>query len=183
MRTWETIPLTASQRLALHVLQEHGIKKASDPGDAFHYIAFDPGRVTGWAAFRSNGEPFEMGHIPDWGPGIAKFIKGLHFAEDAVPFPKVIIYETFQVRGRGQQTDDNMVRTMAAVKVIKNWAAAIGAELVAQQAAILPIAVKFSGMEMPRDHSKSHQISAFNHGWYKLTQSGIVIPRIKWPEG
>lgn len=183
MRTWEEVPLTPKQGLAFRALCEHGIKPTSDFGDMFHYMAFDPGGVTGWAAFYSNGAPSAMGHIPGWNTGLVKFFEGLLFGEDSAPTPKVVIYETFQVRGRGQRTDGNMVRTMAVVKVIKEQAAVWGAQLIPQQAAILPIAAKFSGMEMPRDHAKSHQISAFNHGWYRLTQSGIVIPRIKWPEG
>ena len=183
-RTWERIPLTASQDTSLKVLTEHGVRATGENetwGFPFHYMSFDPGKVTGWASFHENGMPAEMGHIPNCGMGIAKFLQGLHFEEDEKP--KVIIYEVYQVRGRAQRVDDNSVRTMGAIKVIKTFAGMIGAKLIPQQASILPIAAKFSGMEMPRDHSKSHQISAFNHGWYYLTQGGIVVPRIKWPEG
>lgn len=179
-RPWDKIPLTPSQKLHYRALIEHGVSKRETPEDPFHYMAFDPGRVTGFASFTQNGMPVEMGHISGWGEGMAKFLGMPIFKLNP---PKVIIYEAYQIRGRGQRVDDNAIRTRAVIAVIKNFAAVVEAKLVAQQAAILPIAAKFSGMEMPRDHSLSHQISAFNHGWYRLTQDKVVVPRIKWPEG
>lgn len=181
MRTWEKVSLTPKQQLAFRALHAHGIKPASDPGEMWHYLAFDPGKVTGFAAFSTNGTPTIMGHIPDWQEGVSQFLTA--FAKPDVKLPKVVIYEAYQIRGRGQNVDRNAIRTRAVISVIKNFAALVDAQLVAQQAAILPIAAKFSGMEIPRDHSLSHQISAFNHGWYKLTQDKVVVPRIKWPEG
>lgn len=181
MRTWEKVPLTPRQQLSYSALYTHGVKPASDPGELWHYLAFDPGKVTGFAAFASNGAPTVMGHIPDWNKGVFEFLK--QFARPNTKAPKVVIYEAYQIRGRGQRVDENAILTRAVIAVIKNFAALVEAELVAQQAAVLPIAAKFSGMEMPRDHSLSHQISAFNHGWYRLTEDKVVIPRILWPEG
>lgn len=179
-RPWEKVPLTPSQKLHYKALFEYGIRKRETPEEPFYYMAFDPGKVTGFATFTQNGTPVEMGHIPDWSEGVMKFLGMPVFANEPV---KVVICEAYQIRGRAQTVDSNAIRTRAVISVIKNFAALQGARLVMQQSSILPIAAKFSGMEMPKDHSLSHQISAFNHGWYRLTEDKVVVPRIAWPEG
>lgn len=181
-KPWEEVPLNASQKLAYKALVMHGVRARdlSQDENPFYYLAFDPGRVTGFATFTQNGMPVKMGHILNWNVGVAKFINMPSLKLDP---PKVIICEAYQIRGRGQTVNSDAIRTRAIVSIIKNFAAAIEAKLVMQQASILPVGVKFSGMEMPKDHSLSHQISAFNHGWYKLTQDKVVVPRIAWPEG
>lgn len=171
------VPLTPKQHLAMAALKEHAIKDKEKP-ESIHYVSFDPGKITGYALFSENGTPVGMGHIGGWSKGVRGFLDRFNTRP-----PKVVIYEEYQIRGRAQNVDENAIATRAVIKAIKDYATVWESQLVKQQAAILPIAVKFSGMEMPRDHSLSHQISAFNHGWYRLTEEKVVIPRILWPEG
>jgi hypothetical protein len=179
-KRWEKVPLTPAQKLHYRALIEYGVRNKETVENPFHYMAFDPGKVTGFATFAENGMPVEMGHIPDWNVGVARFVNTPVFKSNP---PKVVICEAYQIRGRGQTVNSDAIRTRSVISIIKNFAAASEARLIMQQASILPIAAKFSGMEMPRDHSLSHQISAFNHGWYRLTEDKVVVPRIMWPEG
>ena len=178
MSFYSLVPLVPNQNLALKALKQHGIKPDTKDGNPCHYMAFDPGKVTGFATFAENGRPTGMGHIPNWADGVKKFLEV--YPEEV---PAVIIYEDYTIRGRAQNVDENVIYTRAVIKAIKEIGKDYGSKLIPQQASILPVAQKWSGMAMPRDHSKSHQISAFNHGWYKLQVDGIVVPRIKWPEG
>lgn len=126
------------------------------------YIAFDPGPVVGWCKFNNRGHELEMGHIN---------LEDLAVAIEAWPTVAVrqIILEQWEVIpgkigaqiGRAAKAK---IPTIEAIGTIKSWAKRknVPVELVSPRQ-LLP-AQKWTQVKMPKDHSTSHQISAFLHG-------------------
>lgn len=88
-----------------------------------------------------------------------------------------IIYEEYVVNPAIPH-GGKKVETIQVIGQIKDFARRNKVPCVGQPASILGIAEKWSGVKMPKKHSTSHRISAFLHGYYRLTQQGILKPRV-----
>jgi hypothetical protein len=76
-----------------------------------------------------------------------------------------------------------MVQTgsrFVAVQIIgalKAYARRVGAKFVLQPANVLTVAALHSGVKRPSNHNKSHDIDAYNHGYYYLETKGLLQPK------
>jgi hypothetical protein len=135
------------------------------------YIAFDPGKVTGWATFDDNGDVRHMGQATI--EELIGFVEDLVIAKDTHPI-KVVIYEDFIIfKHKAKYLTGSRVEASQAIGIIKGLAQRVGAELIMQGSDIKPIAQKWTQIRPPSDHSQSHKIDAFNHGAYYLINKGI----------
>ena len=136
------------------------------------YIAFDPGKTTGWAVFDNDGTIIEMGQ--------ASIEQLIDFCERRVidhtnyePI-KAVIYEDFIIfKHKAKYLTGSRVEASQAIGIIKGLAQRTGAELVMQGSDIKPMAEKFTQIKPPSNHDESHKIDAFNHGAYYLINKGI----------
>ena len=131
-------------------------------------IAFDPGKATGWAIFQ-DGLPKDFGDIR----GLSKLDDFL-IALDDIDFA---VYEDFRLYSHKalQQSGSHMEASQAIGK-IEIWAKMRKIACIAQPANVLPVAQLWSKMKMPRNHDKSHHISAYNHAVYYLVKNKMMLP-------
>ena len=133
------------------------------------YLAFDPGKVTGWARFDEAGEVQEMGQLTleELVPSIESWLD----TEDSI---EAVIYEDFIVfRHKAQKMAGSRMEASQAIGLIKGLAQRAGCKIVKQNSSIKPIAERWTQVKPPSDHSQSHQIDAYNHGKYYLINEGI----------
>jgi hypothetical protein len=136
------------------------------------YLVFDPGLSTGWAAFDEKGDVQAKGILR----GLDELISFLSDRED---YPDVVIYEGYTVFGHKAKAHiGSKVETVQAIGMIKVYASRWKAEIVEQPSSILSIAQLWSGVRLPSNHDKSHDIAAYNHGVYYLQKSGIRKSRL-----
>lgn len=135
------------------------------------YISFDPGVSTGWATFDSKGELTARGILR----GLDEL---MDFLQNMKPH-KTVICEDYRVFGKKANAHiGSRLETSQVIGMIKVYVARWKAELVMQPSSILPIAGLWSGEALPKNHDKSHDIAAYNHGVYYLQRQGIREPRI-----
>jgi hypothetical protein len=136
------------------------------------YLVFDPGLSTGWASFNQEGEITSKGILR----GLDELISFLSDRED---YPDVVIYEGYRVFGHKAKAHiGSKVEAVQAIGMIKVYASRWKAEIVEQPSSILSIAQLWSGVRLPSNHDKSHDIAAYNHGVYYLQKSGIRKSRL-----
>lgn len=134
------------------------------------YLAFDPGKITGWAVFTNTGDILEMGQatIEELIDLCEGWLENGDLGIDGV------IYEDFIVfRHKAQKLAGSRMEASQAIGIIKGLAKRAGVTPVRQGSDIKPIAEKLTQIKPPSDHSQSHQIDAFNHGAYYLIRQGI----------
>lgn len=148
-----------------------------------YYVAFDPGKATGVAAFNQQGEILDTKILKNE-TDLDNYLDTLEDRKTV----KVIIYEKYRVGfSYGQLTTNakygrthggKSVPAEQAIGSILRTARKLKTEIVSQEPAILPVAAKWSGIPLPKNHDQSHHISALNHGIYYLTNKGILKPRV-----
>jgi len=142
-----------------------------------YYLAFDPGTSTGWCAFDEEGEITAKG-IERSIDALIDYLIDLDNFEPANR-PRVVIVEDYRIFSkRAKAHIGSQVPTVQAIGMIRNYAKRWSAEYVLQPSSILPIAEKWSGVPLPKDHSISHDIAAYNHGIYYLQRNGIIKSRL-----
>ena len=133
-------------------------------------ISVDPGESTGIAFWEDDGTlisrtTYDMDQL-------------LEFTTIDDRSIKVIVCEDYRLR-QGKQ----MVQTgsrFVAVQVIgalKSLAKRVGAKFVLQQANVLTVAALHSGIKRPSNHAISHDIDAYNHGYYYFETKGLLHPK------
>ena len=133
-------------------------------------ISVDPGESTGIAFWEDDGTlisrtTYDMDQL-------------LEFTTIDDRSIKVIVCEDYRLR-QGKQ----MVQTgsrFVAVQVIgalKSLAKRVGAKFVLQQANVLTVAALHSGVKRPSNHAISHDIDAYNHGYYYFETKGLLHPK------
>lgn len=137
-----------------------------------NYLAFDPGVSTGWASFDESGQVTAKGILR----GLDALIE---FLAERERIPTVVICESYRVFGHKAKAHiGSRLETSQAEGMIKAYAARWKAEFVSQPSSILSIAQLWSGVKLPSNHDKSHDIAAYNHGVYYLQKNGIRQSRI-----
>lgn len=135
-------------------------------------LGVDPGKTTGWALFE-NGLPVTWGQAK----GVEAFDIELDDIVQAYGPPNIVIVEDFALfRGKALQQSGSKMEASQVIGVMASFARRHKAELVKQPSNILPIAQKWSKMNMPSNHSTSHWVSAYNHAWYYLVRNEMVLP-------
>jgi hypothetical protein len=131
-------------------------------------LAIDPGIHNGWAIFK-NGVVENLGSID----GVAEFDKWLHNQDNI----DVVVIEDFRLfRHKAKQQIGSKFEAVQVIGLVESWARRQGAKVVKQNADILAIAPKWSKMPMPKNHSVSHHVSAYNHAFYYLVKNDMRLP-------
>jgi len=131
-------------------------------------IFFDPGDTTGICVFDE-----------DW--GIEKLMQLsldelIQWAANYEEPVDIIGYEKFIVfRQKAMQQTGSKMKVSQAIGVIKMMAARLKVKALIEQAPdIKPIALRWSKIKMPSQHSQSHQWDAFLHGFYFAYKNGRI---------
>ena len=89
------------------------------------------------------------------------------------PPPDMIVYENFKLlKHRALQQSGSDLPAAQAIGMIKSYASIHEITTVDQSPQILGSASKMSQMKMPSDHSQSHWVSAYLHGYWWLVKNG-----------
>lgn len=131
-----------------------------------HILAIDPGGMNGVAWFEdavwTGSDQIKLADLPKW----------LHKYE---PRPDLIVYENFKLwKHRAIQQSGSDLPAAQAIGMIKSYASIYGIPLVDQSPQILKPAEMASQMKMPSDHSQSHWVSAYLHGYWYLVNKGLM---------
>ncbi len=132
-----------------------------------YYLSIDPGKTSGWVTWDSNGNMLKQGQTK----GPIEFESLLEELSDSV---RVAVVEDFTLyRSHALQQSGSKMETSKLIGVIESWCRRNDVNLVMQPASILSIAQLWSGVKMPKNHAKSHWVSAYNHGYYYLIKKNI----------
>ena len=137
------------------------------------YLAVDPGETTGWCTFDYKGDVTGSGEIKGEDPFV-------DFLEALQPVPTVIVYEGFQLYGHKAKAQiGSKFRTVQIIGILKAYArthkSTVDIQLFEQPASILPIAQKWTQVEVPASGRPNHDwTSAYNHGMYWLIKAGVA---------
>lgn len=135
-------------------------------------LAIDPGIDNGWAIFE-NGVVKDLGSVN----GVEAFDEWLHEVPNKFGPVDVVVVEDFRLfRHKAQQQIGSKFEAVQVIGMVQSWARRNKATLVKQGSAILSIAPKWSKMPMPRNHAKSHHVSAYNHAFYYLVNNDMRLP-------
>lgn len=128
-------------------------------------LSVDPGETSGWALLQKNGNCKQMGQLA--------FEPMMEFINNLVPEGiAVIVIEDFVVfRRKAQAQTGSRHKTVQIIGALKSYALRHNIPVVMQGADIKKIAEKWSQIKPPADHAQSHQIDAFNHGFYYLVKN------------
>ena len=128
---------------------------------------FDPGDTTGICIFDDEFRPIEflqlsLDELMDW-------VLAYEGPLDVVGYEKFIVF-----RQKAHTQVDSKMAVSQAIGAIKMLAKKKTATLVEQQPDIKKIALKWSGISMPSQHSQTHQYDAFLHGYYYNRKKGNI---------
>lgn len=146
--------------------------KPSDVGhNTERLIAFDPGKDTGVAVIHTNKRRLIS---LDW-----EIVRGLNELMSYLNNLKtsdydLVVMEKYRLyRHLALQQSGSTMEVAQAEGMIKLWANQ-KLPLYVQPANILPIAVKYTKMPLPKNHKNSHGVAALNHGYYWLVKYGLI---------
>ena len=135
-------------------------------------LAIDPGKTTGWALFR-DGVVANLGQVE----GVDEFTLWLEDLIKEYGPINVIVVEAFVLfRGKAQQQIGSEFEVVQVIGICQSWALRNNVELVKQPSDILTVAQIWSKMKMPKDHSKSHYVAAYNHAFHYLVTNNMRLP-------
>lgn len=127
-------------------------------------LAVDPGGTNGLAWFDENYQfvgmaQVKLDELPIW-------------LDKHEPKPDVIVLENYRLwKHKALQQAGSTMPASQGIGMVKSYATINGIKVVEQSPQILDGAQKQTQMFMPKDHSQSHWVSAYNHGmWYLIGQ-------------
>ena len=138
-----------------------------------YVIGFDPGFTTGVCKVVASGTRQEIGLPVETGVQV-KFDKLQEFLAGLDPTGiKTVFIESYIVRkDKVSAHVGSDLKTSQAIGMIKFWAAMHKLPIKEQRPQILTLMEKKTGIPMPKNHDKSHWVSAFYHATYELMESG-----------
>lgn len=144
------------------------------------YVSIDPGgsasgnRTIGVVMWDESGLPLKMEQYDQ--DELDEFLSNLQEVKDTL---KVIIVESYRVFSHKLEAHRNRkMLTSECIGRIKFAAKMLGVPVVEQPSTILSTAELWSGTKMPKNHAKSHSVSAYLHGYFYLHKQGIIRPRV-----
>ena len=135
-------------------------------------VSVDPGETTGIAYWSDKGEFVEKEMLTE---------EQLFDKLEALENVTVIVCEDYRLR-QGKQMVQTGSRFVAVqiIGALKSYARRVGAKFVLQPANVLTIAALHSGVKRPANHARSHDIDAYNHGYYYFETKGLLQPKPLW---
>lgn len=123
-------------------------------------LAVDPGKVSGVAIFiEGNARTLDQVSFDDFGA----------YLFDLNPRPDLIVYENYRLFSwKAKEQSGSKMEASQIIGMLKLFASSQKIKIVEQGPQIKPIAQKWSKTIPPKNHANSHQIDAFNHGFYYL---------------
>lgn len=132
-------------------------------------LAIDPGDLTGWATLEfRGGDPIEMEILE-----LNEFFDKLNNL-DPTGLQRIIMEDYVIFHKKAQAHAGSRVKAIQVIGAVKAYAAKHEVLLYLQRPDILPIAAKWSGVVQPSNHRISHDVDAFNHGFYYLCKVGLA---------
>lgn len=133
-------------------------------------ISVDPGETSGLAYWENDGT-FISREALDFEALLEKL---LSFEGDL----SVIVCEDYRLR-QGRQAAQTGSRFVAVqvIGALKLLAKRKNAKMVMQPPTVLTIAAMHSDVKRPSNHAKSHDIDAYNHGYYYFETKGLLEPK------
>ena len=131
-------------------------------------ISVDPGDTTGIAYWEDDGTFISRETMSQ-----NELFDKLEQLSDVT----VIVCEDYRLR-QGKQMAQTGSRFVAVqiIGALKDYARRVGAKFVLQPPNILTIAAMHSQVKRPSNHAKSHDIDAYNHGFYYFETKGLLKP-------
>lgn len=131
-------------------------------------ISVDPGETTGIAYWTNDGQIVEKEALTQ-----EQLFDKLEQLSDVT----VIVCEDYRLR-QGKQMAQTGSRFVAVqiIGALKAYARRVGAKFVLQSPQVLTIAALHSQVKRPSNHAKSHDIDAYNHGFYYFETQGLLKP-------
>ena len=132
-------------------------------------ISVDPGETTGIAYWENDGTFISREALTQ-----DEILDKVETLSDVT----VIVVEDYRLR-QGKQMVQTGSRFVAVqiIGALKAYARRVGAKFVLQPANVLTVAALHSGVKRPSNHNKSHDIDAYNHGYYYLETKGLLQPK------
>lgn len=144
------------------------------------YVSIDPGgsasgkRTIGVVMWDESGLPLKMEQYDQ--DELDEFLSNLQAVRSTL---KVIIVEGYRVFSHKLEAHRNQkMLTSECIGRIKFAAKMLGVPVVEQASTVLSTAEKWSGTKMPKNHDKSHSVSAYLHGYFYLHKQGILRARV-----
>jgi predicted RNase H-like nuclease (RuvC/YqgF family) len=132
-------------------------------------ITVDPGDTTGIAYWTDKGELIEK-EMLDFDALIERI--------EALEGVTVIVCEDYRLRqGKQMVQTGSKFQAVQVIGALKAYAKRHKAKMVLQDASVLTVAALHSGVKRPSDHSKSHAVDAYNHGYYYFETKGLLQPK------
>jgi hypothetical protein len=132
-------------------------------------ISVDPGETTGIAYWSDQGESIEREALNQ---------EALFDKLEQLDNVTIVVCEDYRLR-QGKQMVQTGSRFVAVqiIGALKAYARRVGAKFVLQPAQVLTVAALHSGVKRPSNHAKSHDIDAYNHGYYFFETKGLLQPK------
>ena len=135
-------------------------------------ISVDPGESSGIAYWSDKGEFVEKEMLTQ-----EELFDKIEKLENVT----VIVCEDYRLR-QGKQMVQTGSRFVAVqiIGALKAYAQRVGANFVLQPANVLTVASLHSDIKRPSNHSRSHDVDAYNHGYYYFETKGLLAPKPLW---
>ena len=135
-------------------------------------ISVDPGESSGIAYWSDKGEFVEKEILTE-----EELFDQLERLENVT----VVVCEDYRLR-QGKQMVQTGSRFVAVqiIGALKAYARRCGSKFVLQTPNVLSVASLHSGVKRPSNHARSHDIDAYNHGYYYFETKGMLQPKPLW---
>jgi hypothetical protein len=132
-------------------------------------ISVDPGETSGIAYWTDTGEFVEKEALTQ-----EQLFDKIEQLEDVT----AVVVEDYRLR-QGKQMVQTGSRFVAVqiIGALKAYARRVGAKFFLQPANVLTVAALHSGVKRPSNHAISHDIDAYNHGYYYFETKGLLAPK------
>jgi hypothetical protein len=132
-------------------------------------ISVDPGETSGIAYWTDTGEFVEKEALTQ-----EQLFDKIEQLENVT----AIVVEDYRLR-QGKQMVQTGSRFVAVqiIGALKAYARRVGAKFFLQPANVLTVAALHSGVKRPSNHAISHDIDAYNHGYYYFETKGLLAPK------
>lgn len=133
------------------------------------YLGVDPGGATGWSLWNDLPIPVARGISR----GVDNFAEWIDMCDTC----EVIIYEDFRLfPHKAIAQVGSRMEASQVIGILKLQAKKWGSRLIPQSPQCYKVGELWSGVKVGA-HDKSHDLVAFNHVFYYLTQQGLITSK------